>query len=129
MVTKFIHNDPADGDAGIEGWPFPTESTNRINSTDCYRVKLYVFAGTHGKTHMELKLTLVLDLKTKEWRRLSGTVMAPKDADLTIPGPRKTSNGWVIGVTKKCTLSTANVIAPGCPLHPRAAWWRPRSSF
>ena len=62
-----LHNDPADRDSGIEGWPFPTESTNRINSTDCYRVKLYVFAGTHhdGKTHIEFKLTLVLNSERK----------------------------------------------------------------
>lgn len=32
---------------------------------------------------------LVLDLQTKEWRRLGGTMVAPKNADLSIPGLQK----------------------------------------
>ncbi|KDR67041.1 hypothetical protein GALMADRAFT_232259 [Galerina marginata CBS 339.88] len=93
ITTKFVRTEPADTQAGIKAWPYPgtqlTDSTQQI-----IREKLYVFGGTHANTNVGCNLFMVLDLKTKEWRRLSGTAMAPRDADVTVPGPRKTPNSW-----------------------------------
>ncbi|KAH6911813.1 hypothetical protein BKA70DRAFT_1268556, partial [Coprinopsis sp. MPI-PUGE-AT-0042] len=40
-------------------------------------------------------LFMELDLKTKTWRRISGTVIPPKDAEHSCPGPRKYAASWV----------------------------------
>ncbi|KAF8962983.1 hypothetical protein BDZ97DRAFT_1064881 [Flammula alnicola] len=93
IMTKFVRSEPGDTQAGIAAWPYPgnqlTDSTQQIIGE-----KLYVFGGTHANTTIGCNLFTVLDLRTKEWRRLSGTTMPPKDADVSIPGPRKTPNSW-----------------------------------
>ncbi|KAF8965646.1 hypothetical protein BDZ97DRAFT_1811635 [Flammula alnicola] len=103
FTTKFVHSGTSDTRAGIKNWPYPknqlTDSTQQIVNE-----KLYVFGGTHGSTSIGCNLFLVLDLKTKEWRRLSGTVMPTKDSDVTVPGPRKTPNGWVDNAKDKFYL-------------------------
>ncbi|KAF8804270.1 hypothetical protein BYT27DRAFT_7069042, partial [Phlegmacium glaucopus] len=134
LLTKFIRNDPADRDAGVDAWPYRkgqlADSTQQI-----FDEKLYVFAGNHGNTFIGCNLFLVLDLRTKEWRRLSGTVMAPKDADLTIPGPRKTPNSWVDTVAKKIYIINGEcdrvgaqftselLVHYGAPGHPYDDFW------
>ena len=94
MLTKFVHGGQSDTKAGIKNWPYPkaqlTDSTQQIANE-----KLYVFGGTHGDTNIGCNLFLVLDLKTRQWKRLSGYVMPPKNSDPTCPGPRKTPNSWV----------------------------------
>ena len=105
VSTKFVHGGVADTRAGIStsAWPYPgsnlTDSTQQIVGE-----QLFVFGGTHGTTNVGCNLFMVLDLRTKEWRRLSGTVMAPKNAYNTCPGPRKTPNSWVDNTQKKFYL-------------------------
>ncbi|KAF7342586.1 hypothetical protein MSAN_02015300 [Mycena sanguinolenta] len=57
--------------------------------------KLYVFGGGHGTTVMGCNLFMVLDLATRTWRRLSGTVRVREHGDYECPGPRKTAASWV----------------------------------
>ncbi|TFK44026.1 hypothetical protein BDQ12DRAFT_701677 [Crucibulum laeve] len=94
--TTFARNDPEDAEAGIKNWIYPksmlTDSTQQIIDE-----KLYVFGGTHGSTNIGCNLFMVLDLKTREWRRLSGTVIPGPTADPFSPGPRKTPTSWVDG--------------------------------
>ena len=96
ILTKFEHAGQPDSVAGINPstWPYPknqlTDSTQQLVGD-----KLYVFGGTHGTTSIGCNLFLVLDLKTRIWKRLSGTVMPPKDSDPNLPGPRKTPSSWV----------------------------------
>lgn len=93
MTTKFVHGE-SDTKAGIKHWPYPkgqlTDSSQQIVNE-----KLYVFGGTHGDTNIGCNLFLVLDLKTRHWKHLSGYVMPPRHSDSTCPGPRKTPNTWV----------------------------------
>jgi hypothetical protein len=85
----------ADGDteAGLGLWPYPnrhlTDSTQQI-----VHGKLYVFGGTHGTTSIGCNLFMELDLDSRKWKRLSGTVM-PITADYSCPGPRKTPSSWI----------------------------------
>ncbi|KAF8883072.1 hypothetical protein CPB84DRAFT_1713436 [Gymnopilus junonius] len=103
IMTKFVRDEPADTKAGVKTWPYPgsqlTDSTQQIINE-----KLYVFGGTHKITNIGCNLFMVLDLKTQEWRRLSGYPMPPKDSDATCPGPRKTPNSWHDHLSKKFYL-------------------------
>ncbi|KAF9524626.1 hypothetical protein CPB83DRAFT_861014 [Crepidotus variabilis] len=98
ISTKFHHAGQSDTAAGINSgstpWPYPkgqlTDSAQQLAGN-----KLYVFGGTHGTTSIGCNLFVVLDLKTRTWRRLSGSVMPTKDSDPSIPGPRKTPCSWV----------------------------------
>lgn len=97
ISTQFQHSGQADTIAGIKpglnSWPYPknqlTDSTQQLLGD-----KLYVFGGTHGTTSIGCNLFLVLDLKTRSWKRLSGTVMPTQDDDPREPGPRKTPCSW-----------------------------------
>ncbi|KAF7371291.1 hypothetical protein MSAN_00765000 [Mycena sanguinolenta] len=69
---------PTDIEAGVVGgWPYPgmgcADATMQIVDD-----KLYVFGGHHRTTSMGSNLFMVLDLTTKKWRRLSGTVSQDK---------------------------------------------------
>lgn len=103
FLTKFTRNDPADKDAGIKAWPYPgnilTDSTHQLVGN-----KLYVFGGTHRTTNIGCNLFMVLDLQTREWRRLSGTVLPEADTDYLSPGPRKTPSSWTDKSGKKIYL-------------------------
>lgn len=105
VSTKFVHAGGTDIRAGIPtaAWPYPgsnlTDSTQQIVGE-----QLFVFGGTHGRTNIGCNLFMVLNLRTHEWRRLTGTVMAHKDADIACPGPRKTPNSWVDNTEKKFYL-------------------------
>ncbi|THU96933.1 hypothetical protein K435DRAFT_722318 [Dendrothele bispora CBS 962.96] len=56
--------------------------------------KLYVFGGRHEKTNVACNLFLELDLKTRKWRRLSGSPDIPRNVDSSCPGPRKNAATW-----------------------------------
>ncbi|KAK7007872.1 hypothetical protein R3P38DRAFT_1622076 [Favolaschia claudopus] len=59
--------------------------------------KMYVFGGGHGSTVMGSNLFMELNLVTRTWRRLSGTVRVTQNGDYSCPGPRKTAASWVSG--------------------------------
>ncbi|KAJ7097492.1 hypothetical protein C8R43DRAFT_1048951 [Mycena crocata] len=85
----------ADLHAGVVGgWTYPgracCDTTMQI-----VRDKLYVFGGSHGTTSMGCNLFTELDLKTRKWRRLSGTVRVTVHGDYSCPGPRKSASSWV----------------------------------
>ncbi|TEB27444.1 hypothetical protein FA13DRAFT_1736574 [Coprinellus micaceus] len=75
-------------------WPFRGE-----NLTDATVVinkgKIYTFGGQHADTNIGCNLFMELDLATKRWKRLTGYVMSPPDANYSIPGPRQSACGWV----------------------------------
>ncbi|KAJ6450126.1 hypothetical protein C8R47DRAFT_1171203 [Mycena vitilis] len=86
---------PADLAAGVSGgWPYPGNSSCDA-MMQVIGDKLYVFGGTHRTTQMGCNLFMELDLATRKWRRLSGTVRVTEHADHSCPGPRKTSASWV----------------------------------
>ncbi|KAF8210879.1 hypothetical protein K438DRAFT_1710364 [Mycena galopus ATCC 62051] len=85
----------ADIQAGVVGgWPYPGmycgDATMQILDN-----KLYVFGGHHRTTSMGCNLFMVLDLETRKWRRLSGTVRVTEHGDYSCPGPRKSASSWV----------------------------------
>jgi hypothetical protein len=77
---------------GEARWPYPQ---NRLSNyaMQCVGEKLYVFGGHHVESNVGCNLFLELDLKTREWRRLSGSVI-PKKADYDGPGPRNYACMW-----------------------------------
>ncbi|KAF7371251.1 hypothetical protein MSAN_00760900 [Mycena sanguinolenta] len=96
---------PADIEAGvIGGWPYPgmrcADATMKIVDD-----KLYVFGGHHRTTSMGSNLFMVLDLTTKKWRRLSGTVRVTRHSDYSCPGPRKSASSWVSQDKKRIYLA------------------------
>jgi hypothetical protein len=78
----------------IGGWPYPGRSSSD-SAMQILDSKLYVFGGGHGKTQMGCNLFMELDLSTRKWRRISGTVQVTEHADNSSPGPRKTAASWV----------------------------------
>ncbi|KAJ7077529.1 hypothetical protein B0H15DRAFT_924949 [Mycena belliarum] len=85
----------ADRAAGVVGsWPYPghtlADATMQIVGG-----KLYVFGGAHRTTSMGCNLFMQLDLATRRWRRLSGTVRVTEHGDYSCPGPRKSAASWV----------------------------------
>ncbi|KAJ7200490.1 hypothetical protein B0H12DRAFT_1164427 [Mycena haematopus] len=86
---------PGDIEAGVvDNWPYPgkicTDATMQILND-----KLYVFGGHHRTTNMGSNLFMELDLVTRKWRRLSGTVRVALHGDYSCPGPRKSASSWV----------------------------------
>ncbi|KAG5638213.1 hypothetical protein H0H81_001214 [Sphagnurus paluster] len=96
----------ADIAAGVETgrkWPYIFWNSQR-STQEIVGDKLYVFGGTHGKTVMGCNLFMVLDLKTLEWRRLSGVVQTGLVADYSSPGPRRNPSSWVSRDKKRIYL-------------------------
>ncbi|KAJ7062886.1 hypothetical protein C8F01DRAFT_1056747 [Mycena amicta] len=86
---------PADIAAGVtERWPYPRK-TLYDSTMQIVDDKLYVFGGSHGSTIMGCSLFMELDLRTRKWRRLSGTVRVTEHADHSCPGPRKSAASFV----------------------------------
>ncbi|KAJ6472022.1 hypothetical protein C8R45DRAFT_1013780 [Mycena sanguinolenta] len=95
---------PADMEAGVVGeWPYPgmrcADATMQIVDD-----KLYVFGGHHNTTNMGSNLFMVLDLATKKWCRLSGTVRVTRHSEYSCPGPRKSASSWVSQDKKRIYL-------------------------
>ncbi|KAJ7114948.1 hypothetical protein C8R44DRAFT_710014 [Mycena epipterygia] len=94
FLTTYVPT-AADIHAGVVGgWPYPgnvlSDATMQILDE-----KLYVFGGSHRTTRMGCNLFMELDLSTRIWRRLSGTVRVTEHADYSCPGPRKSASSWV----------------------------------
>ncbi|KAJ6549143.1 hypothetical protein DFH09DRAFT_989119 [Mycena vulgaris] len=107
----------ADIQAGIQdGWPYPGQmcfdATMQITHG-----KLYVFGGTHRTTAIGCNLFMELDLATRKWRRLTGYVRAPKNADYSCPGPRKNACSWVSTDKKRVFLMFGHADREGASLH------------
>ncbi|TEB27447.1 hypothetical protein FA13DRAFT_1736578 [Coprinellus micaceus] len=94
-IETTFHATEEDTRCGVTGgWPFRrndlTDATVVIN-----KGKIYTFGGGHGDTTIGCNLFMELDLATKKWKRLSGYVMSPPNADYSMPGPRMSACGWV----------------------------------
>lgn len=94
MPTRFKPNNPDDEAAGIKDWPYPKNEL-RYSTQQLVDGKLYVFGGTHGMLGDGCNLFMVLDLGTKQWRRLSGTVEPRPKGDYSCPGHRQNASSWV----------------------------------
>ncbi|KAH9939536.1 hypothetical protein B0H21DRAFT_756421 [Amylocystis lapponica] len=74
-------------------WPYA-----RYQATDytmqLVRGQLYVFAGAVKECMLGCNLLMVLDLQTRTWTWLAGSLGEPK-ADYTCPGPRMSLASWV----------------------------------
>ncbi|KAF8965607.1 hypothetical protein BDZ97DRAFT_1811485 [Flammula alnicola] len=57
--------------------------------------RLYVFGGSHERCVTGCNIFLQLNLKTFEWRRLSGTLTPGSISDYSCPGPRVSACSWV----------------------------------
>lgn len=77
---------------GETRWPYQSMLLNY--SMECVGEKLYVFGGSHQESRVGCNLFLELDLKTREWKRLSGSVL-PQKANYDGPGPRNYACTWV----------------------------------
>ncbi|KAJ7110897.1 hypothetical protein C8R44DRAFT_742672 [Mycena epipterygia] len=107
----------ADIAAGIkDGWPYPGQLC--IDATmQIAHGKLYVFGGEHKTTSIGCNLFMELDLTTRKWRRLTGYVRAPKDADYTCPGPRKSASSWVSADKKRIFVMFGHADRQGANLN------------
>jgi hypothetical protein len=73
-------------------WPYPGDRLVDY-AMQCVDGRLYVFGGTHADSIIGCNLLLELNLQTKEWRRLSGSITP--EADYSCPGPRRHPISWV----------------------------------
>lgn len=89
IETEFKRDD---GRAGPAPWLYPGHdlSDYAMQMIDGH---MYVFGGSHANARLGTNLFVVLDLATRKWTRLSGTVL-PKP-DYSCPGPRKWPASWV----------------------------------
>jgi hypothetical protein len=86
----------ADVEAGItDGWPWPGKvSCDATVVFSASQNTVYVFGGSDARSIMGCDLFMALDLATLRWRRLSGSVRAPRVANNSCPSPRKNAGGW-----------------------------------
>ncbi|KAJ7858345.1 hypothetical protein B0H14DRAFT_2749011 [Mycena olivaceomarginata] len=86
----------ADVEAGItDSWPWPGKvSCDATVVFSASQNTVYVFGGSHARSIMGCDLFMALDLATLRWRRLSGSVRAPRVANNGCPSPRKNAGGW-----------------------------------
>lgn len=82
----------SDGLAGSDPWPYPN---NRLREYTMQMVdgKLYVFGGCHAEAALGSNLFVVLNIESRQWEKLSGTIQ-PK-AGHECPGPRRYTTSWV----------------------------------
>jgi len=73
-------------------WPYPGDRLVDY-AMQCVDGRLYVFGGTHADSIIGCNLLLELNLQTKEWRKLSGSIKP--EADYSCPGPRRHPISWV----------------------------------
>lgn len=74
--------------------PFPMEDLQDYSMV-AYDGKLYVFGGTYEKCEVGTNLLAELDLKTLQWRKLSGYPGPELTAEYNVPGPRRYATMWV----------------------------------
>ncbi|KAJ7834346.1 hypothetical protein B0H14DRAFT_3871395 [Mycena olivaceomarginata] len=78
----------------LHSWPYPGYKSFD-SAMQIIGDKMYVFGGGHGSTLMGCNLFMELDLSTRKWRRLSGTVRVTEHGNYSCPGPRKSPASWV----------------------------------
>jgi hypothetical protein len=83
-----------DGRAGPGPWPYPENNLSEY-AMQMIDGRMYVFGGSHPQASLGTNLFVVLDLATRKWTRLSGTVLPTPD--YSCPGPRKWPASWVVG--------------------------------
>jgi hypothetical protein len=81
-----------DGLAGSDPWPYPKKKL-RDYTMQMVDGKLYVFGGYHAKAALGSNLFVVLNIESRQWEKLSGTI-EPK-VDNKCPGPRRYATSWV----------------------------------
>lgn len=89
IKTEFKRDD---GRAGPGPWPYPNNSLSDY-AMQMVDGRMYVFGGSHAEASLGTNLFVVLDLATRKWTRLSGTVLPTPD--YSCPGPRKWPASWV----------------------------------
>lgn len=89
FVTSFMRDD---GRAGSAPWPYPGASLTDY-AMQMVDGRIYIFGGSHASAGLGCNLFVVLDLQTKQWRKLSGTVLPTPD--YSCPAPRKWPATWV----------------------------------
>jgi hypothetical protein len=94
IPTRFKPDNPDDEAAGIKDWPYPKNDL-KYSTQQLVDGKLYVFGGIHGATGDGCNLFMVLDLTTRQWKRLGGTVYPSTKGDHSCPGPRRSASSWV----------------------------------
>lgn len=73
---------------------------------EVYKDTVYVFGGSCPASKIGRNTLMALDLRTMEWRLVSGTVHLK--ADITLPGVREDASSWLIGKTMYVAFGTAN---------------------
>lgn len=81
-----------DGLAGAESWPYPDNTLNQY-TMEVADGKIYVFGGIHQDADIGCNLFLALDVESRQWEKLSGTVLPKADHDC--PGPRRFPSSWI----------------------------------
>jgi hypothetical protein len=81
-----------DGLAGYDPWPYPN---NKLVDYTMQMVdgKMYVFGGCNDTAALGCNLFVVLDIESRQWEKLWGTVEPQVDSDC--PGPRRYATSWV----------------------------------
>ena len=81
-------------DNEVEHWPFWPFCQLQDYTMTCVKDKIYIFGGHHQDAQLGCDLFLELNLSTRMWRRLSGSI-EPKKASFLTPGPRINACSWV----------------------------------
>ncbi|KAJ6534132.1 hypothetical protein B0H19DRAFT_439818 [Mycena capillaripes] len=79
--------------ADSQRWPYPRDNIVDY-AMQCVGGKIYVFGGAHQQSPVGCTLLMELDIATRTWTRLSGTVQ-PTTALYAGPGPRRLPCSWV----------------------------------
>ncbi|KIY49786.1 hypothetical protein FISHEDRAFT_40769, partial [Fistulina hepatica ATCC 64428] len=110
---------PADRKAGLTEKRFYPSSFVQDAAVQIIAGKMYVFGGTHRETNLGCNLFMELDLRTKTWRRLSGTPMTPAQAE-DCPGPRRSAACWTNKEQDKFYLMFGQCDRHAAPNEPQA---------
>jgi hypothetical protein len=89
IKTEFKRDD---GRAGPAPWLYPNHNLSDY-AMQMIDGRMYVFGGSHADASLGTNLFVVLDLATRKWTHLSGTVLPTPD--YSCPGPRKWPASWI----------------------------------
>ena len=91
----------SDGLAGSDLWPF---LNNKLRDYTMQMIdgKMYVFGGFNNRAALGSNLFIVLDIESRQWEKLSGTI-EPK-ANSKCPVPRRCATSWVDKVGERIML-------------------------
>lgn len=82
-------------------WPHPHNRLSEYTMQVAHG-KLYVFGGKHTEAAIGCNVFMSLDIETKRWEILSGTVQCV--ADSSCPGPRRYTSSWIDGTNERFML-------------------------